>query len=87
MQVPEDIYEEQLITFNCTTAEDVMVLSTSWSLDSNLLAEESTQQLVLTVNSTLDGVCLSCHVVSSPDNTSLNASQTLRVVSECSNLF
>ena len=86
LQVPEVIYEGQPITFNCTTAEDVVVLSTSWSLNGTLMPGESEQQLVLTVNLTLDGVCLSCHVVTSPDNASLNASQTLRVVSECSNL-
>lgn len=80
LEVPEVIYDNQQITFNCS-AVGVSAVNISWWLDGTLLQEGSNGQLVDMISLSWNGACLTCRVELN-DGTVANASSVLTVASK-----
>lgn len=77
--MPEVIYENQDVTFNCSAG--VGVVNITWWLDGSLLQAGVGGQLVGMVTLSWNGACLTCHVEKSAGGAA-NASHILRVASK-----
>lgn len=79
LQAPPVIYEDQIITFNCSVA-GVGVVNVTWSRDGNLFPLQFDEDLSVVVPLSWNGSCLSCHVEA--NGTTANDSVILEVFSK-----
>ena len=75
LEIPEVIFENQEITFNCSGG--VTNGSYRWSLNGSILSGHTNEQLTTTVPLSWMGSCLTCHVQSQGEVTNVSRSLTV----------